>query len=171
MAGRGVVLKSPDEIERMSVSNQMAATVRDTVSSAITAGMTTGEVDAHAARMIKEMGAKSAFLGYSGFPGHICISVNEEIVHGIGGERVIEDGDIVSVDFGVTYDGFIGDTAVTAVVGDIEPEVARLLKVTEESLYKGIDAAVAGNRVGDISNAIEQHVKGNVYMLVQYTDP
>ena len=167
MAGRGVVLKSPDEIERMSVSNQMAATVRDTVSSAITAGMTTGEVDAHAARMIKEMGAKSAFLGYSGFPGHICISVNEEIVHGIGGERVIEDGDIVSVDFGVTYDGFIGDTAVTAVVGDIEPEVARLLKVTEESLYKGIDAAVAGNRVGDISNAIEQHVKGTGFSIVR----
>ncbi len=162
-----IVLKSLEEIERMAVANAMAASVRDEVAASIVPGMTTGDVDSLAARLIAETGGKSAFLGYRDFPGNICISVNEEVVHGIGGNRRIELGDIVSTDVGIEYDGFIGDTAVTAMVGVTDPGILKLCKVTEEALYKGIDMARPGGRVGDISHAIEQHVKGTGFTIVR----
>ena len=119
-------------------------------------GLTTGDLDAYAAELIHELGGESAFLGYRGFPGHICSSVNDEIVHGIPGERVIEIGDVVSLDFGVRYNGFIGDTAVTAMVGVTDPDVMRLIQVTEEALAAAIEQAVEGQRLSDISHAVER---------------
>ncbi len=140
----------------MRVSCGMAATVRTKVAKAIKPGMTTLELDQYAQELIAEMGAKSAFYGYRGFPGHICVSVNDEVVHGIPSKRVIRMGDILSIDFGVIYDGFVGDTATTVMVGVTDPGVIRLVTVTEQALAAAIEQAVAGNRLSDISHAVEK---------------
>ena len=151
-----IKIKSEAELGRMRVSGRMAATVRDKVARAIKPGITTLELDEYAQELISEMGAKSAFYGYRGFPGHICVSVNDEVVHGIPGKRVIRLGDILSCDFGVIYDGFVGDTATTVMVGVTEPDVIRLIAVTEQALKAAIGKAVAGGRLSDISHAVEQ---------------
>ncbi len=140
----------------MRVSCGMAATVRTKVAKAIKPGMTTLELDEYAQELIAGMDAKSAFYGYRGFPGHICVSVNDEVVHGIPSKRVIRMGDILSIDFGVVYDGFVGDTATTVMVGVTDPDVIRLVSVTEEALAAAIEQAVAGNRLSDISHAVEK---------------
>lgn len=151
-----IKIKSTAELERMRVSCRMAATVRDAVAKAIKPGMTTLELDEFAQEVIAKLGAKSAFYGYRGFPGHICVSVNDEVVHGIPGKRVVRLGDILSVDFGVTYDGFVGDTATTVMVGVTDPDVIRLITVTERALAAAIEQAVTGNRLSDISHAVER---------------
>lgn len=151
-----IKIKTTAELERMRVSCRMAATVRDAVAKAIKPGITTLELDEYAQERIAEMGGKSAFYGYRGFPGHICVSVNDEVVHGIPGKRVVRMGDILSIDFGVTHDGFVGDTATTVMVGVTDPDVIRLVTVTEKALDAAIEQAVVGNRLSDISHAVEK---------------
>lgn len=130
-------------------------------------GVTTGEVDQLAAGLMEERGCKSAFLGYRGFPGHICISTNEEVVHGIGGSRVIQYGDIVKVDVGIIKDGWVGDNAVTVPVGMIDPATERLLQATEDALHIAIGHARAGTMLGDLCASVERHVKPLGYSVVR----
>jgi methionyl aminopeptidase len=161
-------VKTEEELQRMRVSNRMAASVRDRIADKIAPGVSTAEIDLYANELIEKEGGVSAFKGYRGFPGHICISVNDEVVHGIGRQdRIIQMGDIVSVDVGVRFDGFIGDTARTIMVGVTDPEVIQLVETTRLALYAGIEAAVDGNRVGDISHAIEQAAEGSGFSIVR----
>ncbi len=139
----------------------------DRVSSLIRPGLTTRDVDQAAADFMAEEGVKSAFLGYRGFPGNICISVNEEVVHGIGGTRRIQYGDIVKLDIGVIKDGWVGDTATTVPVGIIDDKTSRLLRVTQDVLEHAITYARAGRRLGDLCAAIEQEVVANGYTVVR----
>ncbi|MCX7590361.1 MAG: type I methionyl aminopeptidase, partial [Kiritimatiellae bacterium] len=132
------------------------ARVRDEVARLIRPGVTTAELAAYAGKLIRAYGAESAFLGYKGYPGEICISVNDEVVHGIPGLRRIEVGDIVSIDIGVRLDGFVGDTATTLMVGVTDLDVIRLVRTAEQALAAGISQAREGRRVSDISHAIEQ---------------
>lgn len=133
----------------------MAARVRDEVARQVSPGITTLELAEYAGELMRQMGAESAFLGYRGYPGWICVSVNEEVVHGIPGKRRIEVGDVVSLDVGVRYDGFIGDTATTVMVGVADATVIELVRATERALRAGIDAAEPGRRLSDVSHAIE----------------
>ncbi len=162
-----IKIKTAHELERMRVSCGMAAAVRDAVARAIKPGMTTMELDEYAQERIRDMGAKSAFFGYRGFPGHICVSTNDEVVHGIPGKRLIRMGDILSVDFGVVYDGFVGDTATTVMVGVSDPEIIRLVTVTEQALQAAIDKAMAGGRLSDISHAVETVAVGAGFTVVR----
>jgi methionyl aminopeptidase len=151
----------------MRESCRVASEVLERVSAVIHPGITTGEVDRAAADFIAEAGCKSAFLGYRKFPGNICISVNEEVVHGIGGPRKIQYGDIVKLDIGVILDGWVGDTATTVAVGVIDNNVQRLLNVTEETLHIAIPYATEGRRLGDLCAAIEDEVVANGYSVVR----
>lgn len=155
----GIRIKTEEQIEKMRTAGRLASEVLVGTAKAIEAGRTTGEIDAIAAEMIKERGCTATFLGYRGFPGSICISVNEEVVHGIGGDRVILDGDLVSIDVGVTADGWIGDNATTVPVGKIDAESKRLLAVTEQSLYEAISHARAGEKLANVCGAVEEHVR------------
>ncbi len=130
-------------------------------------GVTTKELDLVAAENLKKRGAKSAFLGYHGFPATLCVSVNDEVVHGIPGKRVMNEGDIVGLDFGAIVDGYYGDAARTVGVGKVTAEAERLMKVTEESLRRAIEAAHQGNRLGDIGHAVESHALKNGYTVVR----
>jgi len=150
-----IIIKTPEELAHMRVSGQMAAGVLDTVAASASPGVTTGELDQLAQELIGKFGGASAFFGYRGYPGHICVSVNEEVVHGIPGPRRIRLGDIVSIDVGVVYDGFVGDTAKTVMVGVTDPEVIRLVTVGQKALESAIAKAVAGNRLSDVSHAVE----------------
>ncbi len=143
------------ELKHMRTACRLSAQVLAEVAAEIRPGLTTGELDLFAARRMCELGVVSAFYGYGGFPGYTCISVNEEVVHGIPGQTVINAGDIVSVDLGVLAEGFIGDNALTVQVGEVDSEVQRLCRVCKESLAAGIDAARAGKRVGDIGHAVQ----------------
>ncbi len=150
-----IILKNRDEIRNMRESGRIAAMVRDEIASRISPGITTLELDEGARKLIASLGAKSAFLGYRGYPGTVCISIDSEVVHGIPGGRRIEIGQIVSLDVGVVYDGFVGDTATTVMVGVTDPEVIRLVRATELALMAGVEMARAGKRLGDLSHAIE----------------
>lgn len=150
-----IIIKNEREIEKMRIACACAARVLDRISALIRPGITTGDVDAAAADFMAEEKCKSAFLGYRKFPGHICISVNEEVVHGIGGTRRIQYGDIVKLDVGVVKDGWVGDTAKTVPVGAIRPDWSRLLAVTEDVLERVIPMATAGRRLGDLCAFIE----------------
>ena len=134
---------------------------------AIRPGVTTGEIDAFAAELMRKNDCTSAFLNYKGFPGNVCISINEEVVHGIGGARPVQYGDIVKIDVGIFKDGWVGDNALTVPVGDIKPEVRKLLSITEEALHIGIDHARDGLMLGDLSNSIERHVVENGFTVVR----
>lgn len=149
-------LKSPEEMERMRVAGRLTARICGVLAKSVAPGVSTEELDRYADELIRRAGAKSAFLGYRGFPRHICVSVNEEVVHGIPGPRRIQVGDIVSLDIGVAVDGFIGDMATTVVVGVSDPGILRLVSVAEQALKNGIARARAGGRLSDISHAIEQ---------------
>lgn len=162
-----IPIKNEREIEKMRAACKSASTVLDRVANLIRPGLTTREVDQAAADFIAEESCKSAFLGYRGFPGHICISVNEEVVHGIGGNRRIQYGDIVKLDIGVIKDGWVGDTATTVPVGVIDEKVARLLRVTEETLSLAITFAQGGRRLGDLCAAIEAEIVANGYTVVR----
>ena len=150
-----IPLKTPADLKRMRVACRLSAELLAEVAAQVRPGVTTGEIDAFAAARMKALGVKSAFLGYGGFPGTTCISLNEEVVHGIPGPRVINAGDIVSVDLGVVAEGFIGDNATTVRVGAVDAESARLCEVTEAALAAGVAAARAGNRVGDVGHAVQ----------------
>jgi methionyl aminopeptidase len=130
-------------------------------------GATTREIEQFADNRIRSLGGKSAFRGYRGYPSCICTSINEEVVHGIPSSRKLKEGDIISIDLGVLFDGFFGDAAYTFPVGRIDEEAALLMKVTEEALYCGIDKAVVGNRVNDISHAIQQHAEQHGFSVVK----
>jgi len=154
-------------LKRMRVSNRLAARVRDEVAGWIRPGLTTQEIGAYAAELIRKAGGECAFLGYQGFPGTICVSVNEEVVHGIPGGRRVEIGDLVSLDIGVLIDGFYGDTATTVMVGVTDPEWIRLVRVTEQALRAGVEQAVCGNRVSDISHAVQRTVEKAGFTVVR----
>jgi methionyl aminopeptidase len=162
-----IILKTERDLEAMRPACAVAATVLDEVAAFIRPGLTTREVDHYAAERIKSYGAKSAFLGYRKYPCHICVSVNNEVVHGLANDRRLEFGDIVSLDVGVFYNGFVGDTARTVVVGGCSPAAQQLMDVAERALYDGIAQAVAGNHVVDISRAIQSYVELNGFSVVR----
>lgn len=164
-------LKSERDMVAMRPACTLAGTVLDEVAAFIKPGVTTRAVDEFAAERIRHYGAKSAFLGYvvdfRKYPCHICISVNEQVVHGLAGPRQLNFGDIVSLDVGVVYNGFIGDTARTVAVGGCSVLAQKLMDVTEKALYEGIAQATADKRVTDISRAIQTHVEGNGFSIVR----
>jgi len=162
-----IILKSERDLEAMRPACVVAQKVLNEVAEFIQPGMTTRQIDQFGAARIKHHGAKSAFLGYRKYPCYICISVNEQIVHGLAGERRVEFGDIVSLDVGVVYNGFIGDTARTVPVGGCSVEAQRLMDVTERALHEGIAQAIPGRRVADISRAIQKYVEGNGFSVVR----
>ena len=154
-----MTIKNPGEIDKMEAAGQVVAIVHSRLEPMIRPGVTTRELDEIARDTIREYGGKSCFLGYHGYPAHICTSINDEIVHGIPGKRRLNDGDIISVDVGVTLDGFVGDSAWTYGVGSISPEAQLLMDQTEEALYRAVAAAVTGNRLGAIGNAVENYAR------------
>lgn len=164
---RGITLKSPKELDLMREAGYVVAETIRELKRAIEPGMKTKELDAIASRHIARMGAKPSFKGYRGFPATICVSLNAEIVHGIPGNRVIQDGTIVSMDVGAVVGGFHGDSAVTVGVGTISSEAERLIEVTRLSLEKGIQQAIVGNRIGDISRAVQEHAETFGYGVVR----
>ena len=162
-----IPIKNAREIDKMRAACRTAGQVLERVSTLVRPGITTGEIDHAAGEFIAEQQCKSAFLGYRGFPGNICISVNEEVVHGIGGARKIQYGDIVKLDIGVIRDGWVGDTATTVPVGVIDIAVQHLLNTTEESLRIAISHALDGGRLGDISSSVEDEVVANGFSVVR----
>jgi methionyl aminopeptidase len=162
-----IPIKNAHETEKMRISCRVASQVLERTAALIQPGITTGEIDRAAAGFMREMDARSAFLNYRGFPGNICISVNEEVVHGIGGIRRIQYGDIVKLDIGVIVNGWVGDTATTIPVGVIDPTVQRLLQVTEDALALAISFATEGRRLGDMCSAIEDEIIANGYSVVR----
>jgi len=162
-----IVLKSERDLEAMRPACTIAGTVLDDVANFIRPGVTTRQVDEFAAERIKSYGAKSAFLGYRKYPCQICISVNDQVVHGLASVRQLKFGDIVSLDVGVVHNGFIGDTARTVAVGGCGVLGQKLMDVTEKSLYEGIAQAVPGKRIVDISRAIQTYVESNGFSIVR----
>jgi methionyl aminopeptidase len=162
-----MIVSNDREREAMRAAGKIAGTVLDEVAAFIRPGVTTKQIDEFAGQAIAKHGAKSAFLGYRKYPCQICISVNEEVVHGLAGNRRVEFGDIVSLDVGVRHNGFIGDTARTVAVGGCGVAAQRLLDVTEQALHEGIAKAVVGNRVIDISRAIQNFVEAQGYSVVR----
>ena len=162
-----IILKSPQEIETMARAGEIVADVLKSLQGAITAGATTKELEQFADERIRERGGRSAFKGYRGYPSSICTSVNEVVVHGIPSSRKLKEGDIISIDVGVYYEGFFGDAASTFPVGSVDPDTSKLLRVTEEALYVGIGMAVEGNRLYDVSHAIQEHVEKNGFSVVR----
>jgi methionyl aminopeptidase len=162
-----IVLKSERDLEAMRPACAVASAVLNDVIAFIRPGVTTKEVDEFAGSRIKHFGAKSAFLGYRKYPCQICISTNDQVVHGLAGSRALQFGDIVSLDVGVIYNDFIGDTARTVAVGGCGVLAQKLMDVTEKALYEGIAQAVSGGRVVDISRAIQNHVEGNGLSVVR----
>ncbi len=160
-------IKSASEIAKMKTAGRITGEALKLAGESIRPGMSTKELDTIIHDYIVSCGATPSFLGYGGFTGSACISINEEVIHGIPGKRKIQDGDIVSVDVGAYINGYHGDSARTFVVGKIPSEVEELLTVTNEALFKGIEAAVAGNRIGDISHAIEEHVRKYGFGIVR----
>ena len=165
---KAVEAKTREELAVMRQAGAIVGDILQLLAAKIEPGVTTGQIDSWARAEIKARGAKPAFLGYHGFPGVICLSVNSEVVHGIPSDkRVLKEGDIIGVDFGVVVDGWYGDSAVTLGVGKISPEAARLIKVTRESLEKGIAAVTAGARVGDIGAAVQGYAEAAGYSVVR----
>jgi methionyl aminopeptidase len=160
-------IKSRREIEHLKKTNAIVAEIFEKVKGMVAPGVTTKELDRVAEEVILTRGAKPAFKGYRGFPATLCISVNNEVVHGIPGPRRLEEGDIVSLDAGVNLNGYYGDAAITLPVGEIDPEAKRLLEVTEKALTIGIGRARAGNRLYDISHAIQTWVEGHGFSVVR----
>jgi methionyl aminopeptidase len=162
-----IILKSEREINYLRDAGRIVAETHIEVKKAVKPGVTTLDLDRIAEEYIKGRGAIPAFKGYHGFTGNICSSVNEEVVHGIPGVRKLKTGDNVSIDIGAVINGYNGDAAITVPVGEIDAEVQRLLDVTEESLYKGIEQAIIGNRLSDISHAVQSHVEEYGYGVVR----
>lgn len=165
---KAIILKSPEEIRLMAKANVIVANTLAMLRGKIAAGLSTWQLDQWAEEFARSHGSEPAFKGYRGFPGSLCVSLNHEVVHGIPSRKVIlREGDIVSIDFGVRYREFYGDAATSIAVGEIGAEKERLLQVTEESLYKGIAQAVVGNRISDISIAVQDHVEKHGFSIVR----
>lgn len=162
-----IVIKSAQEITYMRQAGKVVAETLYELGKRVKPGVTTGELNEFADEFIRKCGCVPAFLNYQGFPASICTSINNEVVHGIPGLRKLENGDIISIDVGAFYHGYCGDAACTFPVGDISPEAERLIKVTKQSLYVGIEKAVKGNRIGDIGAAIQTFVEDNGYNVVR----
>jgi methionyl aminopeptidase len=154
-----IVPKTAGELDAMRASGRLAAGVLARLAAAVAPGVTTADLDALARELLRARGASSAFLGYRGFPGAICVSVNEEVIHGIPGPRRIAPGDLVSLDVGVRYEGFVGDTATTVMVGVADPDRVRLVAAAQRALEAGIAAVRAGARLSDVSHAVESAVR------------
>lgn len=162
-----ISIKNSRELQSMRDACRISAQALQFAGESIRPGMTTAELDHLIRRFIEKQGARPSFLGYGGFPGSACLSINETVIHGIPGKRVIHEGDIVSVDVGAFYNGYHGDNAATYAVGKISAEAQGLLDATRESLYKGIEQAVVGNRVGDIGHAVSAYVEERGYSVVR----
>jgi methionyl aminopeptidase len=162
-----IIIKSPREIEQLKKSNAIVAEVFEKLKGMVSPGITTKELDQVAEEYILSKGGHPAFKGYKGFPATLCISINEEVVHGIPGQRRLKEGDIVSLDVGVDFVGYFGDAAITFPVGEVDPEAKRLLEVTEKALTIGIEKAKIGNRLFDISYAIQRWVESHGFSVVR----
>ena len=162
-----IYIKSPKEIELMRQAGRITAGARSIARQAIRDGVTTRQIDKYVHDYIVKCGAKPTFLGYGGFPGSACISVNEEVIHGIPCKRTVRNGDIVSVDVGATFQGFVGDCAGTYPCGEISEEAKRLIEVTRQSFFEGIKFAKVGYRINDIGAAIQEYVEGYGYSVVR----
>jgi methionyl aminopeptidase len=162
-----IVLKSDNEIQRMAESCRIVAEVLDGIKGMISPGIMTRGLDGFAESFIISKGAKPAFKGYRGYPSSVCTSVNEQVVHGIPSSSKLKEGDIISLDIGVFYKGFYGDAALTLSVGKISTDAEKLMKVTEQSLHVGIEKAVVGNRLSDISSAIQRYVESEGFSVVR----
>jgi methionyl aminopeptidase len=162
-----IIIKSPRELEQLKRSNTIVAEVFERLKGMIAPGITTKELDQVAEEYILLKGARPAFKGYRGFPATLCISINEEVVHGIPSQRRLKEGDIVSLDVGVNFVGYFGDAAITLPVGESDPKAERLLEVTEKALYIGIEKAKVGNRLFDISYAIQSWVESHGFSVVR----
>ncbi len=162
-----IVRKSPAEVDKMAAAGKVLVRTLELVESKIRPGVTTGELDAAAERYIRSQGGVPAFKGYRGFPGSICASPNSMVVHGIPGRYRLDDGDVISIDVGVTLDGFVADSAYTFAVGDVEPETQRLLDTCQAALAAGIEQARAGNHVGHISAAVQAATEAAGFSVVR----
>jgi len=162
-----IYLKTDEEIELMRVANQLVGATLAEVAKNIAPGVTTLQLDKIAEEFICDHGARPLFKGYNGFPNALCISINENVVHGIPGTYQLKEGDIVSVDCGTQINGYCGDSAYTFEVGEVTPEIKRLLQITKESLYIGIANAVEGKRIGDVGNSIQTYCESNGYSVVR----
>lgn len=162
-----ILLKTEEEIEKLRASNQLVSKTLGELAKTIGPGVTTRTLDKLAEDFIRDHGGIPGFLGYNGFPATLCTSLNDEVVHGIPSEYLLREGDILSVDCGVKLNGYYGDSAYTFAIGDTEPEWKRLLTTTRESLFRGIEIARAGNRLGDIAYAIQSHAEDSGYSVVR----
>jgi methionyl aminopeptidase len=162
-----VIIKAPEEIEKIRTSSRIAAEILNEIEKAVKPGVRTIELEQYAEELAARKKVRPAFKGYNGFPFGLCVSVNSEVVHGMPSKRVLKEGDIVSLDYGVFYDGYYGDTAITVPVGKVSEESLRLLEVTRECLYRGIRETREGNRLGDISAAIQAFVEDAGFSVVR----
>jgi methionyl aminopeptidase len=161
-----IILKSKEEVARIAKASRIVAESLEALKAYLKPGMTTKELDLFVEKQIRERGGTPAFKGYRNYPATLCISVNDEVVHGIPSDKVIKEGDIIGLDLGAIYEGFYGDAAVTVPVGEVKPEAKRLIQVTEESLYAGIAQAREGSRLSDISHAVQSHVEQAGFSVV-----
>jgi len=163
-----IVIRSAGEVSILRKANQIVARILQELADDIRPGVATGAFDRKAERLIAKAGGKPAFKGYRGYPATICASINEQVVHGIpSADAILQEGDIISIDIGIVYKGYVGDTAATFAVGEVSEEKKRLMRVTRESLYEGIKQARAGNRLSDISHAVQAHVESNGFSVVR----
>lgn len=162
-----IVLKSPREIETMKAAGQIVYEVHQALARAIAPGVTTAELDHLAETMILKAGGTPSFKGYHGYPGSICASINEVVVHGIPSHRVLQEGDIIAIDLGVTYQGYVADSAYTHPVGVVSPQAQKLIDVTRVALEKAIEQCYSGNRLGDVGHAVQKHVETNGFSVVR----
>lgn len=162
-----IIIKNPKEVECMRKAGKITAAARSIARQAIADGISTKEIDREVNHFIRKSGAIPTFLGYGGFPASACISVNEEVIHGIPGKRIVRSGDIVSVDVGATFAGFVGDCAGTYPCGEVSEEAKKLMEVTRQSFFEGIKFARPGYRVNDIGSAVQEYVESNGYSVVR----
>jgi len=162
-----VILKTADDLKKMKIAGEISVGALKTARDAVRAGVSTAYINSKVHAYISGMGAIPSFLGYNGFPASICISVNDEVIHGIPSKRVIAEGDIVSIDVGVLYEGFHGDNAASFAVGDVSEEKKKLLEVTKECLFKAVAAANRGNRIGDIGSAVQSCAEDNGFSVIK----
>ena len=162
-----IKIKSSEEIEILRQAGKILASVIRELKSSLKSGIKTKDIDVFAEKLMQKYGVSPAFKGYRGFPACVCVSINEEVVHGIPGERVLKEGDIVSLDVGIIYKNFYSDTAVTVGIGSIEPRLEKLLEVTYAALYKGIEKPLVNNHLSDISHAVQHFVESNNFSVVR----
>jgi methionyl aminopeptidase len=164
---QGIQIKTVKEVDILRKAGKLLSSIVTQLQGSLTSGMSTKELDLKAEELIKRHGVIAAFKGYRGFPGVACISVNDGVVHGIPGKYIVKEGDIVGIDIGIIYQGYYSDTAVTVPVGQVSPEIKRLLDVTKDSLYRGIEQAKVGNRLSDISYAVQSFVEMHGFSVVR----